>query len=118
MDPHDPEARLFLHYGDLSDAGSLVALLRDIQPDEIYNLGAQSHVRVSFDIPSYTADVTGMGALRLLEAVTVGWREQPLLSGFLIGDVRIDSAAAERGDPLPPAQPVRLREGLRVLGRP
>ncbi|MEU5960664.1 GDP-mannose 4,6-dehydratase [Micromonospora parva] len=66
--PRNPEARLFLHYSDLSDAGSLVALLRDIQPDEIYNLGAQSHVRVSFDIPSYTADVTGMGALRLLEA--------------------------------------------------
>ncbi|MEU8300244.1 GDP-mannose 4,6-dehydratase [Micromonospora sp. NPDC048909] len=66
--PRHPDARLFLHYSDLSDAGSLVALLRDIRPDEIYNLGAQSHVRVSFDIPSYTADVTGMGALRLLEA--------------------------------------------------
>ncbi|MDG9675549.1 GDP-mannose 4,6-dehydratase [Micromonospora sp. DH14] len=66
--PRHDDARLFLHYSDLSDAGSLVGLLRDIQPDEIYNLGAQSHVRVSFDIPGYTADVTGLGALRLLEA--------------------------------------------------
>ncbi|MEH0936278.1 GDP-mannose 4,6-dehydratase [Micromonospora psammae] len=66
--PRHADARLFLHYSDLSDAGSLVGLLRDIQPDEIYNLGAQSHVRVSFDIPGYTADVTGLGALRLLEA--------------------------------------------------
>ncbi|MFJ8689941.1 GDP-mannose 4,6-dehydratase [Micromonospora wenchangensis] len=66
--PRDGEARLFLHYSDLSDPASLTALIRDIRPDEIYNLGAQSHVRVSFDIPGYTADVTGLGALRMLEA--------------------------------------------------
>ncbi|MBM7080193.1 GDP-mannose 4,6-dehydratase [Micromonospora humida] len=66
--PRDGEARLFLHYSDLSDPASLSALIRDIRPDEIYNLGAQSHVRVSFDIPAYTADVTGLGALRMLEA--------------------------------------------------
>ncbi|BCB83851.1 GDP-mannose 4,6-dehydratase [Phytohabitans suffuscus] len=69
LHPRDPDARLFLHYGDLADASSLAGLLRDIQPDEVYNLGAQSHVRVSFDIAAYTADITGMGALRLLEAV-------------------------------------------------
>jgi GDPmannose 4,6-dehydratase len=68
-DPHDPDVRLRLHYGDLSDGGALSSLLRDIQPDEVYNLGAQSHVRVSFDQPLYTADVGALGTLRLLEAV-------------------------------------------------
>jgi GDPmannose 4,6-dehydratase len=60
---------LFLHYGDLSDASALARLLAQIDPDEVYALGAQSHVRVSFDAPLYTADVTGLGALRLLEAI-------------------------------------------------
>jgi len=69
LDPHDPNARLFLHYGDLSDASMLARLLARIAPDEVYALGAQSHVRVSFDAPLYTADVTGLGALRLLEAI-------------------------------------------------
>lgn len=68
-DPHDQDNRLHLVYGDLNDASSVNKLVRTIQPDEIYNLGAQSHVRVSFDIPEYTAEVTGIGALRLLEAV-------------------------------------------------
>jgi GDPmannose 4,6-dehydratase len=67
-DPHERGARLRLHYGDLSDGSSLSRLLQTIRPDEIYNLGAQSHVRVSFDIPEYTADITGLGAVRLLEA--------------------------------------------------
>lgn len=60
---------LFLHYADLADAGSLTNLVRDVQPDEIYNLGAQSHVAVSFDVPEYTADVTGVATIRLLEAI-------------------------------------------------
>jgi GDPmannose 4,6-dehydratase len=68
-DPHTPGTRLFLHYGDLNDGSSLNLLLKRLRPDEIYNLGAQSHVRVSFDIPEYTAEVTGLGAVRLLEAV-------------------------------------------------
>ena len=68
-DPHDPEARLFTHYGDLTDPVALTRLLYKLQPDEIYHLGAQSHVRVSFDIPEYTFDVTGAGTLRLLEAI-------------------------------------------------
>ncbi|MFH1095472.1 MAG: GDP-mannose 4,6-dehydratase, partial [Candidatus Micrarchaeota archaeon] len=68
-DPHDPNARLFLHYGDMSDASSLWRILDDVQPDEIYNLGAQSHVRVSFDIPEYTADIVAMGTVRMLEAM-------------------------------------------------
>lgn len=67
-DPHDPHARLFLHYGDLGDGARLVTLLMKIRPDEVYNLGAQSHVRVSFDEPEHTGDTTGMGSIRLLEA--------------------------------------------------
>ncbi|MBI3442677.1 MAG: GDP-mannose 4,6-dehydratase [Candidatus Sungbacteria bacterium] len=69
QDPHASGSRLHLHYGDLSDAGILRKLIYKIKPDEIYNLAAQSHVRVSFDIPEYTADTTGMGTLRILEAI-------------------------------------------------
>jgi GDPmannose 4,6-dehydratase len=68
-DFHERGTRLFLHYADLTDGGSLAALLYDIRPDEIYNLAAQSHVKVSFEIPEFTADVVGLGALRLLEAI-------------------------------------------------
>ena len=68
-DPHVPHRRLHLVYGDLNDASSLNRIIRTIQPDEIYNLGAQSHVRVSFDIPEYTGEITGLGAIRLLEAI-------------------------------------------------
>ena len=68
-DPHDPEARLFLHYGDLTDGTGLRRILEKVQPDEIYNLGAQSHVKVSFEEPEYTADVVATGTLRLLEAL-------------------------------------------------
>jgi len=69
QDPHVAGTRLFLHYGDLTDSSVLSRLLREIEPDEIYNLGAQSHVRASFDIPEYTADVAGLGVVRLLEAM-------------------------------------------------
>lgn len=69
QDPHDPEARLFLHYGDLTDGTTLRRILEEVKPVEIYNLGAQSHVRVSFDSPEYTVDSVAMGTLRLLEAV-------------------------------------------------
>jgi GDPmannose 4,6-dehydratase len=69
QDPHEPERRLVLHYGDLDDASSLNRILRLVGPEEIYNLGAQSHVKVSFDTPEYTGDVTGLGAARLLEAI-------------------------------------------------
>ncbi len=69
QDPHEQGRRLNLVYGDLNDASSLNKILRDVQPDEIYNLGAQSHVRVSFDIPEYTAEIGGLGTLRLLEAI-------------------------------------------------
>jgi GDPmannose 4,6-dehydratase len=69
VDPHDPAARLFLHYGDLTDGTGLRRILEKVQPDEFYNLGAQSHVRVSFEQPEYTADVVGTGTLRMLEAL-------------------------------------------------
>lgn len=69
VDPHNPNARLFLHYGDLSDSGQLISIIYDVQPDEIYHLGAQSHVRVSFDIPEYTGDITALGTTRILEAI-------------------------------------------------
>jgi GDPmannose 4,6-dehydratase len=68
-DPHDPNAHLFLHYGDLTDGTTLRRILEEVKPTEIYNLGAQSHVRVSFDSPEYTVDAVGMGVLRLLEAI-------------------------------------------------
>src|SRR5690242_5285519 len=69
MDPHERGVRLFLHYGDLNDGSSLQSIIGEVKPDEVYNLGAQSHVRVSFDIPEYTGEVTALGAIRLLEAV-------------------------------------------------
>jgi GDPmannose 4,6-dehydratase len=69
LDPHNPTAKLFLHYGDLTDGSRLVTLLAETKPDEIYNLAAQSHVRVSFDEPEYTGDTTGLGTIRLLEAI-------------------------------------------------
>ncbi|WP_144096979.1 GDP-mannose 4,6-dehydratase [Croceicoccus sediminis] len=69
QDPHEPNPKLQLHYGDLTDSSNLTRIIQEVQPDEIYNLGAQSHVAVSFESPEYTADVDAMGTLRLLEAV-------------------------------------------------
>ena len=68
-DPHSDNIRFKLHYGDLTDSSNLTRILRDIEPDEVYNLGAQSHVAVSFEAPEYTADVDAMGSLRILEAI-------------------------------------------------
>lgn len=69
QDPHEQKIRLFLHFGDLNDASSLNMILRNIKPEEIYNLGAQSHVRVSFDVPEYTGEIDALGTVRLLEAI-------------------------------------------------
>jgi GDPmannose 4,6-dehydratase len=68
-DPHIHGTKLFLHYGDLADGVMIMKLLYNLKPDEVYHLGAQSHVRVSFDVPEYTGDITGLGTLRLLEAI-------------------------------------------------
>ena len=71
QDPHDPDQRLKLHYGDLSDSINLTRIIQETQPDEIYNLGAMSHVAVSFDTPEYVANIDGLGTLRILEAVRI-----------------------------------------------
>ena len=75
QDPHEQEQRFFLHYGDLTDSMNLVRIIQQIQPDEIYNLGAQSHVAVSFESPEYTADTVGIGALRILDAIRISGLE-------------------------------------------
>ena len=75
QDPHESNRNFFLHYGDLSDSMSLVRIIQEIKPDEIYNLGAQSHVAVSFETPEYTADTVGLGPLRILEAIRVAGLE-------------------------------------------
>lgn len=92
-DRHEDNVRFFLHYGDLSDTSNLVRLIRDIEPDEIYNLGAMSHVAVSFESPEYTADVDGVGALRILEAIRLlGFEKKTKFyqasTSELYGDVR------------------------------
>ena len=70
-DPHNPNPKLRLHYGDLTDSTNLIRIIQEVQPDEIYNLGAMSHVKVSFDSPEYVANVDGVGTLRILEAVRI-----------------------------------------------
>jgi GDPmannose 4,6-dehydratase len=90
-DPHESEARLKLVFGDLTDSSSLNQIIKTIRPDEVYNLGAQSHVRTSFDIPEYTADVTGVGTVRLLEAIResgVATKFYQASSSELFGQVR------------------------------
>lgn len=76
QDPHEKEQKLILHYGDLTDSMSLVRVIQQVQPDEIYNLGAQSHVAVSFESPEYTADTVGIGALRILDAIRISGLEK------------------------------------------
>src|SRR5690348_15882793 len=71
QDPHESTPRFFLHYGDLTDASNLIRIIQQVQPDEIYNLGAQSHVQVSFEMPEYTADTDAIGTLRMLEAIRI-----------------------------------------------
>ena len=76
QDPHDTGLRFVLHYGDMTDATNLIRIVQETQPDEIYNLAAQSHVQVSFETPEYTANADGLGTLRLLEAIRILGREQ------------------------------------------
>ena len=117
-DPHDAGARLFLHYGDLTDSMRLSALLAEIRPDEVYHLAAQSHVRVSFDEPTYTAETTGLGATRLLEAIR--------LLGLDCRFYQASSSEMYGGTPPPqdeddavlPAVAVRRGQAVRVLGDP
>ncbi len=111
-DPHEREVRLFTHYGDLADAGRLTKLIYELQPDEIYNLGAQSHVRTSFDIPEYTADVTGLGALRVLEAVResgVGSRVYQASSSEAFGNA---PAPQSEATPMRPVSPYGIAKAM------
>jgi len=71
QDPHERDVRFFLHYGDLTDSTNLIRIIQEVQPDEIYNLGAQSHVKVSFETPEYTANSDALGTLRILEALRI-----------------------------------------------
>ena len=75
-DPHEQDVRFFMHYGDLTDSTNLIRIIQEVQPDEVYNLGAQSHVKVSFETPEYTANVDGLGTLRILEAIRILKLEQ------------------------------------------
>jgi GDPmannose 4,6-dehydratase len=109
VDPHEAETRLFLHYADLTDSSSLISHLHRVQPDEVYNLGAQSHVKVSFEMPEFTAETAGMGTLRVLEAVrTAGWpiRFYQAGSSEMYGKV-VESPQTER-TPFNPRSPYAI----------
>ena len=119
IDPHKPEAKMFLHYGDLADGPGLRRIIENVEPDEIYNLGAQSHVAVSFQQPEYTADVDGLGVLRLLEAI----RDYQLRTGnaprfYQAGTSEMFGAASppqSESTPFYPTFSLRRCQGLRLL---
>ena len=113
-DPHDEDVRLWLHYGDLTDASQLSRLVRQVQPDEIYNMAAQSHVRVSFDQPEYTGNTTGLGVTRLLEAIRETGGD-PAVPSLILGDVRQRSRTSIGGDAIPSAFAVRGGQVVRAL---
>ena len=109
--------KLFLHYGDLADSVHLVKLIYQVKPDEIYHLGAQSHVRVSFDIPEYTADVTEIGAIRILEAMRETGEESRFYqasSSEMFG--KVQAIPAKRDNAFLAAQPLRCGQSLCLLG--
>jgi len=121
IDPHQPDAKLFLHYGDLTDGTTLRRILEQVQPVEVYNLGAQSHVRVSFDAPEYTVDAVGVGVLRLLEAIRdyqkrTGIEVRSFLSSRFLGNVRESHGSSpKRNHAILSPQSLRLCESLRSL---
>lgn len=105
VDPHEPEPRLRLHYGDLSDSNQLTHLIYEVRPDEVYHLGSQSHVRVSFEIPEYTGDITALGTMRILEALRrsgVQARFYQASSSEMFGDA---PAPQNEGTPFRPRSP-------------
>jgi GDPmannose 4,6-dehydratase len=105
-DPHQPNPHFVLHYGDLTDSSSLIHIVQKVQPDEIYNLGAQSHVQVSFEQPEYTADTDAVGPLRLLEALRIlGLQKKTKFYQASTSELYGPSRAAARDHPLsaPPA---------------
>jgi GDPmannose 4,6-dehydratase len=117
QDPHVHGVKLFLHYGDLADSVHLVKLIYQVKPDEIYHLGAQSHVRVSFDIPEYAADVTGIGAIRILEAMRetgVESRFYQASSSEMFG--KVQAIPQSETTPFLVAQPLRCGQSVCLLG--
>ncbi len=100
QDLHHEKQVFFLHYGDLTDSLNIVRLVQEIQPDEIYNLGAQSHVAVSFESPEYTADVDAIGTLRLLEAIRICGLEKKnsFLSSLYLGIIWVSARNTSKGD--------------------
>ncbi len=117
QDPHVHGVHLFFHYGDLADSVNLVKLLYDLKPDEIYHLGAQSHVRVSFDIPEYTADVTGVGTIRILEAIReteVKTRFYQASSSEMFG--KVQEVPQTETTPFWPRSPYGAAKVVRLLG--
>lgn len=118
QDPHVENARFKLHYGDLTDSSNLTRILQEVQPDEVYNLGAQSHVAVSFESPEYTADVDAMGTLRILEAIRLlGFeKENQILPSFNVRTVRFGAGnTTERNYAVLPALALCGGQDVRVL---
>lgn len=114
--PNGQDVHLYLHYGDVSAGDTLLDVIYNVRPDEIYHLAAQSHVRVSFDMPEYTGDVTGLGTIRILEAVRKSGAGGALLPGLVQRDVWRRQAPAKRSHGLRAAQPVCGCQGVRLLG--
>ena len=117
-DPHEEGISFHLHYGDITDATNIIRIVQETQPDEIYNLAAQSHVQVSFETPEYTANADGLGALRMLEAHAHPRprAQDPLLSGLDVGTVRPGARdAAKRNHAVLPALSLCGGEALRLL---
>ena len=118
QDPHAHQRRFILHYGDLTDASNLVRIIQQIQPDEIYNLAAQSHVKVSFESPEYTADTDALGTLRILEAIRILGLEKKtrFYQASTFGTVWAGSGSSSDGNNavLPPFS-LCLRQTLRLL---
>lgn len=115
VDPHEPDARLFLHYGELMDGSRLSSLLLEIEPDEVYNLAAQSHVRVSFDEPEFTSETTGLGTIRLFESIRRLGYGVPLLSSGEFGDVRLSPPPQREETPFHPRSLPWVGEAVRLL---
>jgi GDPmannose 4,6-dehydratase len=108
-DPHEAETRLFLHYADLTDSSSLIGHLHRVKPDEVYNLGAQSHVKVSFEMPEFTADTAGMGTLRMLEAVrTADWPIRFYQAGSSEMYGRVTESPQRESTPFNPRSPYAI----------
>ena len=117
-DPHDTGRKFILHYGDLCDSMSIVRIIQLIKPDEIYNLGAQSHVAVSFETPEYTADTVGLGALRILEAIRISGLEKKnkiLPSLYFRAVWRCSRSASKRDDSILSTLSLRCCKIVRLL---